>query len=233
MLRVNIGKALALFALMAAITCADTVSYTGTLSSPEDSTSGSITVTLSSPGTLALQTYGFGGGTNAAGTVILPGGFDPFVGVFAGTGSTATFINGTSDVLSNYSSFMGCPPAGEVDIGGMVCGDISMSLPLGAGTYTVLLTDAEYIPVAVFESSGQLGDGFFDLAGGAFQTCNGTDCVTDNANWALDVTTPASVASVPEPAVLPVSAIAFLALAAAHRRRHRQIFALQGAEPNP
>jgi|SRR5579871_1783830 len=40
------------------------------------------------------------------------------------TGSTAVFIDGTSDILGNYSSFMGCPPAaGEVDIGGLVCGD--------------------------------------------------------------------------------------------------------------
>jgi hypothetical protein len=105
-----------------------------------------------------------------------------------------------------------------------------MSLPLSAGTYTVLLTDGEYIPAAFFETGGQLGDGFFDLTGGAFQTCNGADCVTDTANWALDVTTPSSVAAIPEPVVLPVSVIAFLTLAAAQGRRRRQISALQKGE---
>jgi hypothetical protein len=200
-------------------TRADTMSYSGTLTSPEDSTSGQITITLTDPGVVELQTWGFGGGTNAAGDVIPTGGFDPFLGVFAGTGSSATFINGTSDILSNYGSFMGCPPAGQVDIGGSVCGDINMSLSLAAGNYTILLTDADYYPVAVDETDGQLGDGFFDLTSGAFQTCNGLDCVTDSANWALDITTPSGAATVPEPAALPVAGVALLASAAAYRRR--------------
>ena len=38
------------------------------------------TVTLSTTGAITLQTYGFGGGVNAAGTTIAAGGFDPFVG---------------------------------------------------------------------------------------------------------------------------------------------------------
>ncbi len=108
---------------------ADTVSYTGALSSPEDTFQTN--VMLSSAGTLTLQTWGFGGGTNAAGTVIPSGGFDPFAGVFDSSGD---LIQGTSDVLSNYTSFTGCPPAGLVDIGSVPgnCGDITMSLPLAA-----------------------------------------------------------------------------------------------------
>ena len=46
---------------------ASTMSYTGTLPSPEDFVD--FTVTLVSPGTVTLQTYGFGGGTNAAETL--------------------------------------------------------------------------------------------------------------------------------------------------------------------
>jgi hypothetical protein len=69
---------------------------------------------LSGAGTLTLQTWGFGGGTNAAGMVIPAGGFDPFVGVFDSSGD---LIQGTSDVLSSYASFTGCPPAGLVTIG--------------------------------------------------------------------------------------------------------------------
>jgi hypothetical protein len=209
--------AVACFALSAA--SGGTVSYTGTLASSDDS-STAITVILAGAGNLSLQTWGFGGGANAAGATIPAGGFDPFLGVFAGVGSTAVFIDGTSDVLSNYSGYTGCPPAGTVDIGGATCGDVSITLPLAAGTYTVLLTDGLYIPNAVFETNGVLGDGFTDLTGGAFQTCNGdgSTCVSDTANWALDITTPGSVAKVPEPGGLWACGIGLIAFILASRR---------------
>lgn len=199
-----------------------TISYIGTLASPDDA-STVITVTLASGGTLGLQTYGFGGGTNAASEVIPAGGFDPFVGVFAGTGSGATFIDGTSDALSNYSP--GCPPAGMVNIGGLVCGDVTLSETLAAGTYTILLTGGEYIPNAVFETAGTLGDGFTDFTGGAFQTCNttgsGTECVTPTANWALDITTPGSTTTTPEPGGGGAIGLALIAWSVAWRWRER------------
>jgi hypothetical protein len=191
--------------LLAGGAFADTVSYTGTLSSPEDTFQTD--VMLSSAGTLTLQTWSFGGGTNAAGTVIPSGGFDPFAGVFDSSGN---LIQGTSDVLTNYGSFAGCPPAGLVAIGSVPgnCGDITMSLPLAAGTYTVLLSDAGYIPNAIFDnpSYGNLSEGFTDFTGGAFQTCvDVNDCNNDTANWALDVTTPTSVTATPEPGSLAVA----------------------------
>jgi hypothetical protein len=64
------------------------------------------------------------------------------------------------------------------------------------------LSDANYVPTAVYETTGYLGDGFSDLTGGSlpFQTCyDATDCNTDTANWALDITTTGTV-STPEPA---------------------------------
>src|ERR1035438_853805 len=208
--------------LAAQVACASTVSYTGSLGSPEDS-SVQITVTMATAGTLGLQTWGFGGGTNAASEVIPAGGFDPFVGVFSGTGDGATYIDGASDVLGSYGA--GCPPAGTVTIGkGDVCGDITLSESLSAGTYTVLLTDAGYLPAAVFETGGLLGDGFIDFTGGAFQTCNtvgsDTTCITPTADWALDVTTPDSAPPpVPEPAGLWLFGIPLIVLGAAGRQR--------------
>jgi len=214
-----IGLVLAgLFAVQVA--SADTASYTGTLTSPEDP-STMITVTLSTAGVLGLQTWGFGGGKNAAGQIVPAGGFDPFVGVFAGAGSTAAFIDGTSDVLSNYTG--GCPPAATVNIGGAVCGDVTLSETLAAGTYTVLLTDAAYIPHAVFETGGTLGDGFVDFTGGVFQTCNtvgsDTTCITPTDNWALDITTPATASPVPEPGGLWAFGLVLVAWGAASRWR--------------
>jgi hypothetical protein len=69
------------------------------------------------PGRRASPNLGFKGGTNAQGTVIGPGGTDPLLAVFSGTGSASTMLTdasanpfGTSLDLSNFASFAGCPP---------------------------------------------------------------------------------------------------------------------------
>ena len=188
--------------LTAGIAAANTVfSETGTLANPEDTVL--IDLFLPTSGDVVLQTYGFGGGKNAAGDVIPSGGFDPFVGLFQGAGPAATFLNGTSDILTNDSP--GCRPAGLATVGAVPgqCGDVRLQFTgLSAGIYTVLLSDGANVPEAVFESSGFLGDGFVDLTGGVFQTCaDQMDCNSDTGNWALDITAPdgASIAA-PEPA---------------------------------
>ncbi len=108
---------------------ADILSYQGDLTSPTDSASGLIVFTLLQSGTVDFQTWGFGGGTNGSGDVISPGGFDPFLSVFSGTGDGATFIDGMSDIFGDsYDPYQGCPPAGKRAIGGLVCGDVHMSL---------------------------------------------------------------------------------------------------------
>ena len=156
---------------LASLCSADVVlSETGILGTPEDTFV--MAINLATAGSVTLQTYGFGGGINAAGTVIPPGGFDPFVGLFSEAGPTAVFINGDSDILTNYTP--GCPPAGTVTIESMPnqCGDVRRTLPgLAAGQYTVLLSDAEYIPIAAFEVAGTLGDGFTDFTGAGEQSC--------------------------------------------------------------
>jgi uncharacterized protein (TIGR03382 family) len=196
---------------------AATASFTGTVPTPEDTVS--IVVHLSFSGSLALQTYGFGGGTNAHGQVIPAGGFDPFVGLFSGLGDSAVFIDGTSDILSNYTP--GCPPAGTTTVGSVsgVCGDAHMTFSgLTPGFYTVLLSDGAYLPNAVFESSpALLGDGFSDLTGGVFQTCaTGSDCNLDSGNWALDIGLPeggvAAIASTPEPSTWMLASAAVVML---------------------
>jgi PEP-CTERM motif len=207
---------------------ADSTSYTGTLSSSADTYT--LTLSVSAPEDVTIQTYGFGGGTNANGDTIAPGGFDPFLGLFSGTGSGATMLTdstgnpfGTSDALSNFSSFAGCPPAGTQDIGGALCGDITMSLELGPGDYTLLLSDGLYIPNAVFDN-GTLGEGFTDFTGGAFQTCNvdpsgNVTCADDTANWAFDIASRPATVSTPEPSSLFLLGVGLLALAWMARKR--------------
>jgi hypothetical protein len=197
-----------------------------------------LTLTLLHPGVVDIQTYGFGGGTNAASTVISPGGFDPFVGVFSGTGPSATFIDGTSDILSNYTSEPNaCGRANEVYINstyGDQCGDVFMEFNTGAGfdptlaagVYTIILSDALYYPAAATGSTNNdLGDGFTDFTGGVntFSTCyDPNTCIADDGNWAIDIAAPEqstiSISSVPEPASFILAGAGLLTLGFALRR---------------
>ena len=186
---------------------AATTSYEGTLAASDSVFL--FVVTVPAPGTVTVRTFGFGGGVNAAGTPILAGGMDPFLAIFVGTGPEAPIFTdallnpyGTSLDLSNYPDFAGCPPAGAPMIGGAPeCGDVGMSIALPPGDYTVVLSDGQYIANAVFDN-GTLGEGFTDLTGGEFcnLVINGVDCPNDTGAFALDITTPDRLPTVPEPA---------------------------------
>jgi hypothetical protein len=217
--------AVLVLSLMPAALEADFVSYTGTLSSSTDVVEK--TFTLSAPATIGLQTWSFGGGTNAAGAIISPGGTDPFLAIFSGTGAGATILTdgsgnpfGTSLDVSNYGNpdFLGCGPAGTPVIGGSPqCGDITMTLPLlAAGTYTVVFSDGEYQANAVF-ANGTLGEGFSDLTGGQFCNIliNGAACPDPlGGAYAFDITgLPAATATVPEPSPVVVLGTILLGLA--------------------
>jgi hypothetical protein len=192
--------------------------------------------------TVTVQTYGFGGGTNAAGQSISPGGFDTLVPLFSGTPSTASILTdgGGNPIASADNSTLfspGCPPAWMVTVGSVtgVCGDNKLTASLTAGTYTMLLSDANYVPFAVNPGppiSSLLSDEFSDLSGGLFQTCASlVDCNTDTGHFAVDITGvgPTS-APVPEPGTLTLlaSVLAVLfckALSGEWRHRRRRMWA--------
>jgi hypothetical protein len=204
--------------------CGASLSFTGTLASPEDTFIQ--TINIGAAPSIIIQTWGFGGGTNAANTLIAAGGFDPFVGLFQGTGPTALFLDGTADNLSNYTSEpSACPPAGLVTIGSVAgqCGDVNLQFfGLAAGEYTLFLSDANYVPNAVYETTGFLGDGFSDLTGGVFQTCyDASDCNTDTANWAVDMSTSGGQSSTPEPASFVLTALGLVVVSRLALRRRR------------
>jgi len=178
------------------------VSTTGNLASPRSV--APVTFALTAADTVTFQTWGFGGGVNAAGTSIPAGGFDPLIVLYAGpVASASAFVDGSGNVLANadnlvnppWSNVGNCPAAGTVHIGANNdCGDVKMQVALPAGTYTLLLTDANYLPDAVFDKGG-ISEGYWDLTGGVFQTCDpvANACVSRNGNYALDISSSKSV----------------------------------------
>jgi hypothetical protein len=95
-----------------------------------------------------------------------------------------------------------------------------MTLPsLAAGTYTVVLSDGQYIPLAVYDN-GTLGEGFSDLTGGGFcnLSINNVDCSNTSGAYAFDITgLPA--APVPEPASVLLLLAGVLGLALIVKRQ--------------
>lgn len=230
----RVTAVLFLLAATAVSLSAESLSYTGTLNTPQDVFQ--TTFTLTATDTVTFQTWGFGGGTNAEGQVIPAGGFDPLIALFSGTGLSATMVvDGSGNPLANADnlynppwSFVGnCPAAGTVAIGGNNdCGDVLMQAVLGAGTYTLVLTDANYIPAAVFDN-GSLSEGFVDFTGGVFQTCDpvADACITPNGNYAVDIVSAQSdlTTPVPEPSTLPLLCIGLAVLAGAQLLNNRRM----------
>ena len=162
-------------AACASWSCSAAISLTGTLDPANPQDVYLYTFTLAAPATLTIQSWGYGGtaaapgGTNLAGAVIPPGGFDPYVSVFTGIGPTATFLVSNDDGA--------CPPGSPA---GGQCYDSALNVSLAAGSYTVAMTTFLNMSFAENYGSGTLGDGFialgsfgnfgntyaFDIAGG-------------------------------------------------------------------
>lgn len=120
--------------------------------------------TLTAPGVVTIQSWGYGGssgapgGVNAQGSAIAAGGFDPYVSLFSGTGPSATFVASNDDGT--------CPPGTVADA---LCGDSTLvTAVLPAGSYTLAVSAFLNMSFAENLGSGTLGDGFIGL--GSFGT---------------------------------------------------------------
>ena len=185
--------------MAAAHAVAAPLSYTGSLD-PGDANSFTLfEFTLPSAASVNIQTWGYSGGVNAAGTLIAPGGFDPYVSLFSGTGPGAVFLASNDDGS--------CPPGN----GTVNCFDSTLDVNLAGGSYTVALTVFGNPSFAEDRSSGTLGDGFIGLAS-YFDPFSES---WRSANYAIDISSPASA---PEPGSLWLIAAGIAAVAAGRWR---------------
>lgn len=204
--------------------------FTGTLPTPESVFQTSFT--LASSSAVTFQTWAFGGGTNAGGQLVSAGGFDPLIALFSGPAATAAmYVDGSGNPLADadnllnapWSYVSNCPPAGTVAIGSdHDCGDDLMQVLLPEGVYTLVLTDASYIPNAVYDD-GALSEGFTDLTAGIFQTCDPVSnaCISTSGNYAVDITSESGFA--PEPAAFSLMTAGVIALSCLKALKKRRL----------
>jgi hypothetical protein len=166
-------------------------------------------LTTTAPGPLTLVTHSYAGGTNAAGTPIPRGGFDPIVAVFDTAGALlAANDDGDADV-----------PADSITGATF---DSYLVVDLAPGDYLVALAMFDNLPTTAtdFPRAGQpafsTGFGCTD-AQPSFNDVTGAAGCGRTGQWALDIIG-ADTATVPEPASLALLAPALIALGMRRRR---------------
>jgi hypothetical protein len=185
------------------------VSFTGSLpgatSAIAQNQAALLSFTLAGSSDISIQTFGYGGGTNAVGQLVSGTGFIPVIELYDPLG------NLIAD--SGLSGVAGCPPAGLDGIG--VCGDISMDLGsmASAGNYTLAVLAFGNAPAGFTLADGFIGIGSFD----------GNDGTRSNF-YAVDVTgdIAAPVADTPEPGSLVLLVSGFSALVLRRRAWRRR-----------
>ena len=198
--------------LMATTAAANSFSFIGTFQ--QDSDVSLFNFTLGASSIVMLDTKSYGGGTDAVGAVIPSGGFETVLSLFSGSG---TFITDTT---------VGSCPPGNIDATTGLCGDASLNQLLGAGNYTVALTEYFNVPNGLTLSAGFLEDGAGNFTGPVLCGMPGSfldfGCNQRNGNFAVDisgsaVTSAVAVTAVPEPGSLILTLFGIVSLALAKK----------------
>lgn len=139
----------------------------------------SIPFTLLTPTSVNAITFGFGGGISATGSVVVVGGFEPYLSLFDSTGEFVT---------STYNG-INCP-AGAASVGGN-CYDVKLDAGLlTTGSYSLVLSAYSNMSLAENLGSGLLIDGLTGL---------GNLGVNENLKYGLDLNILTPIAATPEP----------------------------------
>jgi hypothetical protein len=171
------------------------------------------TFTIANPGIVTMQTWSFAGGTNANATVIPVGGFAPVLALFD---STQTIVGNFDQggVAPNN-----CGPRHQDPPGTGACLDAFLSDSLGAGTYTLVLSQQDNIPLGQTLADGYQHDGEPNFANG-FNDFG----LQRNSAWAVDIVSvdsasPIGTTATPEPSTALVLFAGLVGLAGMSLKR--------------
>ena len=211
------------FCLSIGVAAAGNFSFTGTFF--QDDQLQVFQFTAPSASTL-LRTWGYAGGTNFDGNLILPGGFDPILSVFDATGG---LVSSSPLIDYNYDG-----PGVATDGGNAFDSLLLLTALNPGGTYILILSQNDNSA-----NGSTYGDGFGRSGQGNFTAgafgCGGTDPFCDlstaqrNGNWAVDIGGVQSAADitnpggsgVPEPGTTLLLATGLTSLALLGRRRRQ------------
>jgi hypothetical protein len=171
--------------------------------------------TLSSISTVTIQSFGYGGGTNGAGTTIPSGGFATDLTLFHATGSQDFIID--DQVGGNAPA--SCGPR-TIDGSTGLCLDAYLNLPsLAAGSYILTLTQQGNPANGPTLADGFAADGSGNFTGGPFIDPFGNQ---RNGNWAVDISAAGLVVNTtPEPGTVLLTLLVIPGMVAIARRRRR------------
>lgn len=199
----------AIAAVLLASTAASAANFSFVGTFAHDSSAAAFDFTIAAPGTVTLATLGYAGGTNASGATIAQGGFDPVLSLYGSDGFAIDFNDDGAGVALDSATGIG--------------GDSLLSLALGAGSYTVIVSQYDNFGPAflggnTFAFSGQpnFRGGFVDFYGSQ-----------RNGGFALDIlgADSAAITSVPEASSWAMLIIGFGLVGAAARRRQGAVAA--------
>ena len=207
------------FCMLAGVASADSFSFSGTFTQDDQQQLFLFTAPSSN---VALRTWSYGGGLDALGNIIVPGGFDPVLTLFDATGG----LNASSALVNSNDDGAGV----AVDpVTGNAFDSLLELTALDPGhTYALVLTQAGNLANGLTYGDGftQAGQGNFtgsaNGCGGTAPFCESLGPVYRNGSWEVDIVgvgTAAEITGVPEPAAFLLGSLGLCAFVLARRRR--------------